>query len=608
MVTTSTSCIPRSVFYTPALADTPRYDNPIEGWKACICCPRPRDTRKPARTMAESVYSCAPHATVRHAATSTDTAQGLDSRLQRLRYVPYQSWDEAASLLLFGRFFCCTNSLCFVRLGRHVLRRCEHSWPGSVWSCDFDYTDMHAHSTAMPHARSRSRGAHICIADAMIFLLTVFCAIASATSHTDGLESQAVLLLRPNVPLYSTDALPINCSAFSPEMDPSTHAPSASTSSTASSATSQNHRRPSQSGPTGDLPQPNGYSERTPTRTCECLTQTLCCHGCGSAVGYMIVTPCQRCTSSITVNNRATNGHRFVFYSSEITACERHYVEGERGVSRFHPPAPPSVQSIQAGLANLSLSALNMPHTRPVVAQQPSPSPPSPSTPSSMPPLSPGPFISGRRTSIDYLPTPPPEIDSPFIPNPPTVFATNAAVSTPSRRASLSAAANGTSIPSQSRFGPLEMAQIVPPVPPNSHSTSPHAGGDPTHSSNASSQASSPTLVSPSRARAASTSAALSAAAQAQVANTVQGYVVSGSSVFLQRPFQSVQPVQPPPPPPPEPIKHGEVLFWHHLLRSGEIPAVSEDPRARADGESGDAKGADTGRRNTLPSGIVAGR
>ncbi|EEB88242.1 hypothetical protein MPER_14035, partial [Moniliophthora perniciosa FA553] len=30
---------------------------------------------------------------------------------------------------------------------------------------------------------------------------------------------------------------------------------------------------------------------RPPPRTCECLTQTLCCHGCGSTVGYMIVIP-----------------------------------------------------------------------------------------------------------------------------------------------------------------------------------------------------------------------------------------------------------------------------------------------------------------------------
>ncbi|KAI0371114.1 hypothetical protein BV20DRAFT_922692, partial [Pilatotrama ljubarskyi] len=78
-------------------------------------------------------------------------------------------------------------------------------------------------------------------------------------------------------------------------------------------------------------------AERPPSRTCECLTQTLCCHGCGGAVGYMIVAPCARCTSSITANNRATNGHRFVFYSSEIVACERRYVPGERGVGAVHP-------------------------------------------------------------------------------------------------------------------------------------------------------------------------------------------------------------------------------------------------------------------------------
>ena len=96
--------------------------------------------------------------------------------------------------------------------------------------------------------------------------------------------------------------------------------------------------------------------ERTPARTCECLTQTLCCHGCGTAVGYMIVSPCQRCTSSITVNNRATNGHRFVFYSSEITACERHYIKGERGVSPFHPPPPPPPQDRKSTRLNSSHS------------------------------------------------------------------------------------------------------------------------------------------------------------------------------------------------------------------------------------------------------------
>ena len=70
---------------------------------------------------------------------------------------------------------------------------------------------------------------------------------------------QAVLLLRPNVPLYSTDALPANCSAYSAR-SPSIESP---------------HQQPIEQQP----------------RTCECLTQTLCCHGCGTSVGYMIVVP-----------------------------------------------------------------------------------------------------------------------------------------------------------------------------------------------------------------------------------------------------------------------------------------------------------------------------
>ncbi|KAL1695428.1 hypothetical protein GGG16DRAFT_121651 [Schizophyllum commune] len=72
-------------------------------------------------------------------------------------------------------------------------------------------------------------------------------------------------------------------------------------------------------------------------RTCECLTQSLCCHGCGNTVGYMIVIPCSRCTSSITANNRATNGHRFVFHSMEVVGSERHYVQDEPGVVPYDP-------------------------------------------------------------------------------------------------------------------------------------------------------------------------------------------------------------------------------------------------------------------------------
>jgi len=98
---------------------------------------------------------------------------------------------------------------------------------------------------------------------------------------------RAVLLLRPGLSLYSTDALPSNCSpiAYRPVDDPP------------------------------DLL----------LRTCECLTQTLHCHGCGSNVGYMIVAPCQRCTASGTNSERSANGHRFVFHSTDIVASMRKF-------------------------------------------------------------------------------------------------------------------------------------------------------------------------------------------------------------------------------------------------------------------------------------------
>ncbi|KAI0253322.1 FAM72 protein-domain-containing protein [Lactifluus subvellereus] len=118
---------------------------------------------------------------------------------------------------------------------------------------------------------------------------------------------KAVLLLRPHVPLYSTDALPVNCSAYSAR-------------------------------PNSPLRQ---LSERQP-RTCECLTQTLCCHGCGTSVGYMIVVPCARCTSSSSATNRVTNGHRFVFHSSELITSERHYTPGEPGILPAYTESSPS--------------------------------------------------------------------------------------------------------------------------------------------------------------------------------------------------------------------------------------------------------------------------
>lgn len=51
-----------------------------------------------------------------------------------------------------------------------------------------------------------------------------------------------------------------------------------------------------------------------------------------------IARQCDRCTSSIANSNRSTNGHRFVFHSTEISGIERRYIPGEKGVKPIEPP------------------------------------------------------------------------------------------------------------------------------------------------------------------------------------------------------------------------------------------------------------------------------
>jgi hypothetical protein len=198
------------------------------------------------------------------------------------------------------------------------------------------------------------------------------------------------------------------------------------------------------------------------SRTCECLTQTLWCHGCGTGVGYMIVVPCIRCTSSTTVNNRTTNGHRFVFYSSEITASERHHVPGESGIvspafsSRVSTPPHQTSPSADSGTRAA--------HSSSHVGGSPRP----PSTPTR------------RRHSNASL------LDS------------------PSRMQS---------------YNSLDSPSVLSSPPPLAPVTP----------------------ISEVRIRSYSTS-------------TGQGL---------------------------EPLTVGDVLYWHHLVRHGEIPAVTDDPRAR---------------------------
>ncbi|EKM54112.1 uncharacterized protein PHACADRAFT_209933 [Phanerochaete carnosa HHB-10118-sp] len=249
---------------------------------------------------------------------------------------------------------------------------------------------------------------------------------------------KAVLLLRPSVPLYSTDALPINCSPYAVTAE-----------TTAAAASSSN------SHDQAHLP--------AVARTCECLTQTLWCQGCGTAVGYMIVTPCLRCTSSITPNNRSTNGHRFVFYSAEIIASERHYVPGECGIN--------------------------------VDAQSPDAAPHHP-TPATSPPRR-SRHASGSPRSQRHV-------------------RSSAPVPPPRRRDS--SASNSF---------------VEPPSPRSDRSSSP------------------PPLIPLTPPRA----------------------------THHSRPGR---------------LREGEVVFWHHLARSGEVPAVSDDPRARAATEDEAAAGSDS--------------
>ena len=180
----------------------------------------------------------------------------------------------------------------------------------------------------------------------------------------------------------------------------------------------------------------------------------------------MIVVPCIRCTSSTAGTNRTTNGHRFVFYSSEIVASERHHIAGESGIvspafsprvaTSPHPPTSPNSTLPHQGISHILVS------------------PRPPSTPNRR-----------RHTSASLL-------DSP--------------------------AQRHIQVPSAS-------PDHLPSPPPLSPVTPP--------------------------------------------AGRIR------SSSYSSSTFQQSEPLQP-----------GEVLYWHHLVRHGEIPAVADDPRAR-DPQSG---------------------
>ncbi|KAB5588582.1 hypothetical protein CTheo_7978 [Ceratobasidium theobromae] len=197
-------------------------------------------------------------------------------------------------------------------------------------------------------------------------------------------RQQAVLLLRPNIALFSTDAMPVNCSpqpfaSQQPTEDAFDKHPQDITDIIQKSRRSSSVQRrseevlyasyflPPKCAP-ADMHPESATPERSadiasaahpmPThslpRTCECLTQTLSCHGCGAGIGYMIVTPCARCTAQQSVSGRpgqpqrTANGHRFVFHHAEIVARERLYIPGQPGVHRYPWGIPPTSSAQQS--------------------------------------------------------------------------------------------------------------------------------------------------------------------------------------------------------------------------------------------------------------------
>ncbi|ORY88956.1 FAM72 protein-domain-containing protein [Leucosporidium creatinivorum] len=130
---------------------------------------------------------------------------------------------------------------------------------------------------------------------------------ASCDTFLSDRGMRAVLLLKPNIVLFSTDAHPCNASTLAPEKQ----------------------------------------QELAAERTCNCLTSSIACHGCGCTVGYHIVSPCARCTASVQKHQRSANHHRFVFHHDQVTFSERRCFEGETGVVQTAPirsysPSPSS--------------------------------------------------------------------------------------------------------------------------------------------------------------------------------------------------------------------------------------------------------------------------
>ncbi|GAA5944252.1 uncharacterized protein JCM15063_006581 [Sporobolomyces koalae] len=168
---------------------------------------------------------------------------------------------------------------------------------------------------------------------------------ASCDTFLTNRGMRAVLLLKPHIVLFSTDAAPCHSETSWPAESQEEHV----------------------------------------ERTCECLTSSIACHGCGRVVGYHIVAPCSKCTDSVQKHQRSANHHRFVFHHNEVTSSERTYYPGERGVhnpvivssvvprSRHPSPVPApraarrrvSIYDVEKELVEARLAPTSAPHSPP---------------------------------------------------------------------------------------------------------------------------------------------------------------------------------------------------------------------------------------------------
>ncbi|KIM78986.1 hypothetical protein PILCRDRAFT_572927 [Piloderma croceum F 1598] len=380
---------------------------------------------------------------------------------------------------------------------------------------------------------------------------------------------------------------------------------------------------------------------------------------------------CSRCITSTTQNNRQTNGHRFVFHSSEVVGSVRHYVPGEPGVVSFEENT--DADGITAPLSPPPLSSpLPMPLPNPNSPTWASASLPGPTGPGSVSASSSGSGSSGsglfyspgegdaevRRDawrnsgsgevrelgrgrgvprgtrfmgprSQQHLPTHP-RADSRTRPAPPSsgilstslldlVDVTPSGPLTeeavqhlddyeepPSLVTSSRHNTNDYQFPyylegidqygstsHQSRASTPQFQPQSPPLPPLHmtipvpSSVYPHPAQNAVHAHDEPLSHTTHSIPLPAVPSHSPTSSSPSAASPSPA-----------SSVHLQASQRDRK----------KTLKKGDILYWHNLQKSGEIPGVEEDHRARGgSGGGGVSKGTETTTRGRKSFGMVIG-